>query len=192
MAASLFGAATLAIGGTNNAYAILPTPPASAVTALQPNVTYSTVAVGKIPANETQAGFVVGDLGGTGRLLQQASPNAINRLVVTIETFVNKADGSLNTGEKLSFRDPDFYLGGLPKECSYDKLSASNPKTITCSYRQTRPGFTFPAFAVFFNAPVLAGSGGDKISMNISLVYAEQRNYAPPRAGAIHSKSFRS
>ena len=174
----MFCVATSAVGGTINAYAILPNA-TTPVTTLQSNVTYSTPATSKVPANETQVGFVVGDVGGSTFLLQQFAGNAINKLTVTFETSVNGPDGLPNTGEKLTFRDPDFYLSGLPKECSHDTIAA-NPIKITCSFRQTKLPFTFPAFVVFFNAPVSVGSGPDTISTKLSLVYSEQTNGGDP------------
>ena len=100
VAASILGVATSAVGGTSGAFAILPAPAASAVATLQSNVTYSTPATNNAPANETQVGFVVGDLCAspfaspscTNLLLQQASGNSINKLTVTISCSSSTAD----------------------------------------------------------------------------------------------------
>lgn len=176
--AAAAAAAPPAVGGTLDAYALYPTASAP-VTTLQGNITYSRPASGNIPANETQVGFVVGDPS-TGLLLQQLSGNTLNRVTVTIEASV--ADPQ----ETLTFRQPDFYLAALPPECSWDNLPA-NPKTITCFFRKTTPGFTFPSFVVFYNAPakvdgngIADTAGSDTISTKVRVQYAEGLNGADP------------
>ncbi|HEU5297662.1 MAG TPA: hypothetical protein VFU71_22985, partial [Burkholderiaceae bacterium] len=147
-AAALVAAVGSAQAGTTNAFAIVPAPGASApVLSLQNIVTYAdTVPDPKTGlTNQPQAGFVVGNFGANpGYLLQQLSGNSINRLTVTIAFSVIGSDGLLNTGEQLKFRDPSVYLAGLPSECGNltNDTTAANPKTITCVFRQTKPGFT--------------------------------------------------
>lgn len=176
--AAALALATPAHAGTSNAYEISPFPTAP-VTTLQDNITYSRPSSGNIPANETQVGFIVGNQA-TGLLLRQVSGNSINRVTLTIEASVTDPQ------ETLTLRQPDVYLANLPKECSWDNLPA-NPKRITCFFRKTTPGFTFPSFVVFYNAPAKVDgngvgdtAGSDTISTKVRIQYAEGLNGADP------------
>jgi hypothetical protein len=182
IALALAGVAPSAMAGTVGAFDIAQAPlqgpdPATIapIVALQGNVTYFTPAVGRIPANDTQAGFVVGSpaLGYTAR---QVSGNTLNRVTVVFEAWVTDPQ------QTLTFRDPAFYLGGLGSACTWDNQPA-NRKTITCSYRQTRQGdVVLPSFEVFFNAPakVVNGQadadGTDFINTGLRITYAEGGN----------------
>ena len=161
------------VGAFDIANAPLQTAPIAPILALQNNVTYFTPASGRIPANETQAGFLVGSGAYTA---QQISGNTLNRVTVTFEAWVT------DPAQTITFRQPEVYLAGLPSACTWDNLPA-NRKTITCFYRQTRQGdIVLPAFTVFFNAPakVINGTadadGTDFINTSLRITYAEGSN----------------
>lgn len=134
------------------------------VTPLQPNVTYSEAA----PVLNTYAGFTVTGFGNIGI-------NTINDVTVIFEARVT------DTAETFSLHQPDVYLAGLPKTCSWPTV-ASNPVTITCEIKQLKSGETFPGFTVFYNVPTKMTNGvaddptADYISTKYTILYAEQLN----------------
>jgi hypothetical protein len=171
--AAVSGVQAGTVGAFDIANAPLQMAPIAPILALQDNVTYFTPAAGRIPANDTQVGFLVGSGAYTA---QQVSGNTLNRVTVTFEAWVT------DPAQTITFRQPEVYLAGLPSACSWDNLPA-NRKTITCSYRQTRQGdIVLPAFAVFFNAPakVVNGTadvdGTDFINTSLRITYAEGSN----------------
>jgi hypothetical protein len=182
--------APVAMAGTVGAFdianpSVQPPTAIAPIYALQPNVTYYTPANGKIPANDTQVGFVLGDGNYT---VKQVSGNTLNRVTVTFEAWVT------DPAETITFRDPGTYLGSLPPACTWDTTNTpSNRKTITCFYRQTRFGdVVLPSFAVFFNAPAKVTNGAfdadntDFVQTRLTIAYAEGSN----DANSVPANSF--
>ena len=185
LAVAMFGVATSAVGGTNNAFTFYPSDTAP-VTALSNPVTYSTPASGKIPAMQTYVGFAVGNTSPGGLLLSNSSGNTVNDVTITFTASVT------DTAELLTFHLPEVYI---PAGCTWDNVP-SNIKTVSCNIRQLKKDGNFPAFTVFFVAPQKVcqattaptnacgglgdAPGSDTISTKVTVVYAEGLNGPNP------------
>jgi hypothetical protein len=133
----------------------------ASVTAVSPQVTYSSTGTGLTTFFALQG------------QLTNGSPNTINDVTITVKV------SATDPAEQIELFDAGSYL---PSACTQ-----TSPSQFTCALRQLKSGASFPAtpFTVFYKAPVKVvngvadGVGADTIKADVHLVYAEGTRDTP-------------